>query len=59
MNYCIKDYISKLVPSYMVPNYFVFLDEFPLTSNGKVDRKKLLKMEVKVEKKKKTIKNSD
>ena len=49
----LKDYISKLVPAYMVPNYFVFLDEFPLTSNGKVDRKKLLKMEVKVEKKKK------
>ena len=49
----LKEYISKLVPTYMVPNYFVFLDKFPLTSNGKVDRKKLLKMEVKVEKKKK------
>ena len=51
----LKEYISKLVPSYMVPNYFVFLDKFPLTSNGKVDRKKLLKMEVKVEKKKKYV----
>lgn len=49
----LKDYISKLVPSYMVPNYFVFLDNLPLTSNGKVDRKKLLSMDVKIEKKKK------
>lgn len=49
----LKDYISKLVPSYMVPSYFVFLDKMPLTSNGKVDRKKLLSMDVKVEKRKK------
>ena len=49
----LKAYISKLVPTYMVPNYFVFLDKLPLTSNGKVDRKKLLTLDVKVEKKKK------
>lgn len=47
----LKAYISKLVPSYMVPNFFVFLDKLPLTSNGKVDRKKLLSMDVKIEKK--------
>lgn len=49
----LKAYISKLVPTYMVPNYFVFLDKLPLTGNGKVDRKKLLTLDVKVEKKKK------
>lgn len=51
----LKTYISKLVPEYMVPNFFVFLDKLPLTSNGKVDRKALLAMEVKVEKKKKYV----
>lgn len=48
----LKTYISKLVPEYMVPNFFVFLDKLPLTSNGKVDRKALLSMEIKVEKRK-------
>lgn len=51
----LKAYISDLVPAYMVPNFFVFLDKLPLTSNGKVDRKKLLSMEVNVEKKKKYV----
>lgn len=51
----LKTYISKLVPEYMVPNFFVFLDKLPLTSNGKIDRKTLLSMEIKVEKKKKYV----
>ena len=45
----IKLYISKLVPEYMIPNFFVFLDKMPLTSNGKIDRKTLLNMPIKVE----------
>ncbi|WP_431973622.1 amino acid adenylation domain-containing protein [Micromonospora haikouensis] len=31
-------YASAQLPDYMVPSYFVRLDGFPVTSNGKVDR---------------------
>src|SRR3989337_4249452 len=36
-----KDCISKKLPSYMVPSDFVILGNFPLTPNGKIDRKSL------------------
>ncbi len=42
-----KDLHIKLrsyFPAYMIPNVFCQLDEFPLTKNGKVDRKVLLEM---------------
>lgn len=38
----IKSGLSEALPRYMVPDQFVVLDEFPLTANGKIDRKKLL-----------------
>lgn len=34
--------LSKALPSYMVPKNIIFLPEFPLNMNGKVDRKKLI-----------------
>ncbi|CAI2767079.1 non-ribosomal peptide synthetase [Flavobacterium collinsii] len=37
----LKSYLSGLVPDYMVPQVFVALDQMPLTSNGKIDRKAL------------------
>jgi amino acid adenylation domain-containing protein len=37
----IRDYISKSLPVYMLPNYFIQLGHIPLTSNGKIDKKAL------------------
>ncbi|ODB35867.1 hypothetical protein BB427_16295 [Pseudoalteromonas sp. BMB] len=37
----LKATLGKAVPSYMVPSYFVFISEWPLTPNAKVDNKLL------------------
>lgn len=34
-------YLSEALPIYMIPEQFVYLKELPLTSNGKVDKKRL------------------
>ncbi|MCP5047212.1 MAG: amino acid adenylation domain-containing protein [bacterium] len=34
----LKEYLSRNLPDYMVPAYFVFLESIPLTGNGKIDR---------------------
>ena len=37
----LRKYITHSLPKYMVPSYFIALDEFPYTPNGKVDKKAL------------------
>jgi len=37
----LHNYLSELLPDYMVPSIFVHLNEFPLNTSGKVDRKAL------------------
>ncbi len=34
----LKEFLSRQVPAYMVPAFFVFLDTLPLTVTGKVDK---------------------
>jgi len=40
----IKSELKSFLPSYMIPKYFTFLDDFPLTPNGKVNNRKLTAM---------------
>lgn len=37
----LKEYLSKSLPHYMIPPYFMRLEKFPLTPNGKMDRGRL------------------
>ncbi|WP_337913308.1 amino acid adenylation domain-containing protein [Paenibacillus arenosi] len=35
------DYASACMPEYMIPTHYIFLEQLPLTMNGKIDRAKL------------------
>lgn len=42
----LRDYLREKLPAYMIPAHFVVKEQFPLTPNGKTDRKALQKLEV-------------
>jgi amino acid adenylation domain-containing protein len=37
----IRDHLADRLPSYMIPAHFVVLDELPLNSSGKIDKRQL------------------
>ncbi|MBI1822712.1 MAG: non-ribosomal peptide synthetase [Nitrospirae bacterium] len=37
----LREFLKEKLPDYMVPQHFVELEEFPLTPNGKIDRRQL------------------
>lgn len=40
----LRDYLSMIIPKYMVPTIYISLKRFPYNDNGKIDRKALQKM---------------
>jgi len=39
----LRNMLGERVPDYMIPSVFIWMDEFPKTSSGKIDRKSLPK----------------
>ncbi|MBY0573831.1 MAG: amino acid adenylation domain-containing protein [Undibacterium sp.] len=37
----LRNYLKNILPDYMIPSYFTWLESFPLTANGKLDRRAL------------------
>ena len=37
----IREFISSFLPKYMIPSFFIELEEFPYTLNGKINKKML------------------
>jgi hypothetical protein len=41
----LREYLSRELPDYMIPSYFIQVNEIPLTASGKIDKKALLEIE--------------
>ncbi len=42
----VRDHLASVLPGYMIPGYLITLAEFPLTTNGKVDKAALPRPEI-------------
>lgn len=45
----IKATVTRTLPYYMIPDYYMVLDQFPVNANGKIDRNNLPKPETEVD----------
>ena len=45
----IQKFLLGKIPTYMIPSHFIIVNEFPLTINGKIDKKKLLENKIRKE----------
>lgn len=45
----LRSYLMEFLPGYMIPSYFVKLEEMPLTKNGKLDERQLVLTEALIE----------
>ena len=43
LSHRLRNQLSERLPTYMLPRKFIFLDAFPMTANGKIDRASLAK----------------
>jgi natural product biosynthesis luciferase-like monooxygenase protein/amino acid adenylation domain-containing protein len=43
-NRSIRMFLNKVIPDSLIPTQFIHLEKFPLTRNGKLDRRSLLKL---------------
>ncbi|OGM40337.1 putative NRPS-like enzyme [Aspergillus bombycis] len=53
----LRDFASKRLPQYMLPNAMEFMERFPLTANGKLDRKALIDGRLKMLEEQKPLQN--
>ncbi len=44
----LREYLGRKLPAYMIPAQFIKIEEMPLTPNGKINRKKLVELELTV-----------
>ena len=42
----LRDFLSKFLPDYMIPAFFIMINQVPLNANGKIDRKALSEIEI-------------
>ncbi len=53
----LNKFLLNKLPTYMVPNTYIFLEKLPLTPNGKIDKNALLEYEINIERKKVEARN--